>query len=157
MTTSIDPIPTTTTSSMRRQIGPIGTVGRVVLGIVFLAGAVSLGVGWVDVLVGIFAANAVVFCVMSARGADAPPLRFTGVGGHLANFAIGIPFVSLFPEAGLLFFGSAMLLAAVRGFAACEMFAVWNLLRGRDDRIGCPVFSPIDYAEERITGHPREC
>jgi hypothetical protein len=50
-----------------------------------------------------------------------------------------------------------MLLAAARGFAACEMLAVWNLLRSRDDRIGCPIFSPVDHLEEQITGCRRDC
>lgn len=144
-------------SGTTRQIGPIGTAGRACLGIALLAAAASMGVTWLDAFVGLVVANAVVFSGMSARGADAAPMRFTGVGGHVANLAIGIPFVTLLPEAGLLFYGSAMLLAAARGFAACEMLAVWNLLRGRDDRIGCPVFSPVDLAEERLTGRPREC
>ena len=52
---------------------------------------------------------------------------------------------------------SGMLLAAARGFAACEMLAVCNLVRGRDDRIGCPVFSPLDTLEERVSGRPRDC
>lgn len=155
MTTSFDT--STAPGRATRQIGLIGTVGRVVVGTVFIAGAFAIGVSWRDAMIGLVVANAVVFCVMSARGADAPPMRFTGPGGHLANIAIGAPFVALLPAAGLLFFGSAMLLAAVRGFAACEMLAVWNLVRGRDDRIGCPVFSPVDYLEERVTGRPRDC
>ncbi len=116
-----------------------------------------VGVGWSDLIIGFLVANAVVVAAMSLRGLDPPPMRLTGVGGHLANFAIGIPFVLLLPQAGLLFFGSAMLLAAARGFAACEMLAVWNLLRSRDDRIGCPIFSPVDHLEEQITGCRRDC
>lgn len=167
MTTSTDPTSgrtgtirsgiTTPPTAPQRQIGPIGTVGRLVLGAAFIGYAGNLGAGLADILIGLVAANAVVFCVMAARGADAPPMRFTGPGGHLANFAIGIPFVTLLPQAGLVFYGSGMLLAAARGFAACEMLAVCNLVRGRDDRIGCPVFSPLDTLEERVSGRPRDC
>jgi hypothetical protein len=37
-----------------------------------------------------------------------------------------------------------------------------NLIFGRDDHVGCPVFSPIDEAEARLNarrsagGHPRQ-
>jgi hypothetical protein len=49
----------------------------------------------------------------------------------------------------LLFYGTSMLLAAVRGYAGCEVLAVSNWLLGRDDQIGCLLFWPIDHAERR--------
>ena len=36
------------------------------------------------------------------------------------------------------------MLAAVAGTAGCEMFAVSNTMRGRDDEIVCALFLPID-------------
>ncbi len=42
-----------------------------------------------------------------------------------------------------------MLLAALRGYAGCEVLAVSNWLLGRDDQIGCAVFWPVDHLERR--------
>lgn len=152
---------TTTTPALRgarsRQIGPLGTAGRVVVGVVLLGAAGAGGVGWLDALVGLGLANALVGAVPVLRGPGAPPLRLTGPGGHLLNAALSAGFFVVWPAAALLFIGSALLVAAARGFAACEILAVSNLVRRRDDRIGCPVFAPLDWAEERVTGRPRDC
>ncbi len=47
-----------------------------------------------------------------------------------------------------------MLLAAVRGYAGCEVLAVSNWLLGRDDQLGRLVLSPIDRldSERRRAG-----
>ncbi len=50
---------------------------------------------------------------------------------------------------GLTDLGGSALLAAIRGYAGCEVFAVANWLRRRDDQISCAVFSPIDTLEAR--------
>jgi hypothetical protein len=47
----------------------------------------------------------------------------------------------------MLFYGTSMILAAWRGIGACEIFAISNWLRGRDDRLGCPLFLPVDALE----------
>jgi Family of unknown function (DUF6410) len=47
------------------------------------------------------------------------------------------------------FFGVSMLLAAVRGYAGCEVLAIPNAITGRRDRIGCVLYTPIDTAEAR--------
>ena len=44
-----------------------------------------------------------------------------------------------------------MLLAALRGYAGCEVLAMSTWLLHRDDQIGCLVFWPIDHAEHRRT------
>jgi uncharacterized spore protein YtfJ len=44
-----------------------------------------------------------------------------------------------------------MLLAALRGYAGCDVLAMSNWLLHRDDQIGCLVFWPIDHAEHRRT------
>lgn len=43
------------------------------------------------------------------------------------------------------------LVAAWRGIGACEIFAISNWLRGRDDRLGCPLFLPIGAAEAALS------
>jgi hypothetical protein len=45
--------------------------------------------------------------------------------------------------------GGSMLVAAVRGYAGCEVLAVSNWLLGRDDQVGCVPFWPIDTLEAR--------
>jgi hypothetical protein len=42
-----------------------------------------------------------------------------------------------------------MLLAAIRGYAGCEVLAVSNWLLRRDDQVGCVIFTPIDVVERR--------
>ena len=44
---------------------------------------------------------------------------------------------------------ASMLLAALRGYAGCEVLAVSNWLLRRDDQVGCAVFWPIDQLERR--------
>jgi hypothetical protein len=40
----------------------------------------------------------------------------------------------------------------MRQLAASEGTVVSNVILGRDDQIGCPLFSPIDEAERRLVG-----
>ena len=70
---------------------------------------------------------------------------------HALNLAVFLVLYLLEPtsDAALLFYGASMLLAAVRGYAGCEVLAVSNWLLGRDDQIGCAVFWPIDQREHR--------
>jgi hypothetical protein len=53
-------------------------------------------------------------------------------------------------DATLVFYGSSMLLAAVRGYAGCEVLAASNWLLGRDDQVGCLLFGPLDHLERRL-------
>ncbi len=57
------------------------------------------------------------------------------------------PGVSMLSDATMIFYGTTMLVAAVRGYAGCEVLAVSNWLLGRDDQVGCLLFEPIDRAE----------
>ncbi|MGH8878635.1 MAG: hypothetical protein ACRD0P_15040, partial [Stackebrandtia sp.] len=59
------------------------------------------------------------------------------------------PPLSVASDAALLFYGASMLLAALRGYAGCEVLAVSNRLLRRDDQIGCILFAPIDHVERR--------
>ena len=61
------------------------------------------------------------------------------------------PAVAVFSDAALLFYRGSMLLAAVRGYAGCEVLAFSNWLLRRDDLIGCAPFWPIDAIEARHT------
>ena len=55
-----------------------------------------------------------------------------------------MPILWFTSDALLAFYGMSMLLAAVRGYAGCEVLAVSNWLLGRDDQLGCLVLSPLD-------------
>jgi hypothetical protein len=140
-----------------RHLGVLSTAARVVVGAWLLAVAVRDGVEPIDAVAGLAVANVVVFVALAVRGRDAPPLRFIGPFGHLVNIALIFTFYALNPVAANLFYGSTMLLAAARGYGACEMFAVWNWLRRRDDQFGCPFFLPVDLIDQRLTGRSLEC
>lgn len=140
-----------------RHLGPLSTAARLVVGVVLVAVAVYDGPRPLDVLLGLVAANAVVFVALAARGRDAPQLRFIGPAGHLINIALIFAFYAFNPIAASLFYGSAMLLAAARGYGACEMFAVWNWVRRRDDQFGCPFFLPVDVIERQLSGRANGC
>lgn len=43
-----------------------------------------------------------------------------------------------------------VLLAALRGYAGCEVLAVSNWLLRRADQVGCVVFAPVDLAERSM-------
>ena len=51
-----------------------------------------------------------------------------------------------------LFYGITLLVAAWCGQPGCEATILSNLILGRDDQIGCPVFTPIDALEARRHG-----
>lgn len=59
------------------------------------------------------------------------------------------PALSVTSGAALIFFGASMLIAAVRGYRGCEVLALPNWLLGRNDQVGCVLYSPIDRLESR--------
>ena len=144
---------TQTEARTDRQIGKWGTASRVVLGSLFIYLTLRHGVSWADAIIGLVAFPAAVSLVLALRGRDAPPLRFGGPGGYALNILIFAVAFGLAHVPTLLFAGAAQLLAAARGYAGCELFAVSNWLRRRDDQIACPVHSPIDAWEARANGH----
>ncbi len=135
------------------RFGRWGTLARLVAGAALLATAFVLGVGWDDVAIGLVGFPAAVMLALAIRGRSAAPLRFYGSAGHLINGAIVVAAIVVLTSAALLFYGASMLLAAVRGYAGCEVFALSNLLWRRDDQIACAIFSPIDAIE----GHAHDC
>ena len=78
-------------------------------------------------------------------------MNATGPIGFGLNFAIALVLFSVdFTRyAALLFYGVSMLVAAVRGYAGCEVLAISNWLLRRSDQVGCVVFSPLDAVEAR--------
>jgi hypothetical protein len=148
----------------RRKIGRVGMAARLLVGLVLL-GSVLQGelagplrpAAWLLGLVGL---PAVLLGWQWWRAHQGRPrLAATGLVGHALNIAVflalyltpwyapGLRFTS---DAALLFYGASMLLAALRGYAGCEVLAVSNWLLRRDDQVGCVVFSPIDQLERRL-------
>ena len=144
-------------SRSRRRIGPVGTVPR-------LAGAGALiwvavgqgdGVQWWDAALGLALFPGVVLAAQLLR------LRYTrdtlqatnGLGFCLTTgVAAALFLVEATQDAALLFFGSSLVLAALRGYAGCEVLAISNWLLRRNDQVGCLVYSPIDELEAQVTG-----
>jgi hypothetical protein len=106
--------------------------------------------GWLDLLIGLVVLPAVATLVMSLRARSAAPLRL-GAAGHLVTPAHVTGTMLLVPDAAALFYGSMALVAAIGGSGGCEITAVANRLRGRDDQIGCPLFVPFDALDARAS------
>lgn len=136
-----------------RDIGPVGTIGRAAIGVAFLVGAVASGnpspTEWVLGLIVLPMASIAVMSLL--RRAGAAPVRWTGPVGHVVNFSIGAVIFLVAPDPALIFYGTALLLAAVRGYAGCEVLAFSNAVRRRSDEVGCAVFSPIDAIERNVS------
>jgi hypothetical protein len=132
-----------------RRIGPWGTAARVVVGTAMLAGAIIIGIGALDAVLGLIVFPLAVAAFVAIRGRDATPVHLTGAEGHCINCAAAVAAFVFVPLAALLFYGSSMLVAAARGYGGCEIFAISNWLRRRDDQIACPVFHTVDLAERR--------
>lgn len=135
----------------QRRIGPLGTAARVGVGLALL-GSVAWGHltrgfhpwSWALGLLG-FPVLLVAWQWLRARRRPTR-LEATGPVGHVLNLAVFLVLCLLEPtsDATLVFYGASMLLAALRGYAGCEVPAVSNWLLGRDDQIGCALFWPVD-------------
>ena len=136
-----------------RQIGSWGTLSRVLLGGLFIAFALRQGVSLSDAAIGLVVFPAAVSVALALRGRGAPALRWYGPAGYGLTFLIWGVAYGLAPVPTLLFGSSAQLLAAARGYAGCELLAVSNWIRRRDDQIACPVHSIVDAAEAQAKGH----
>jgi hypothetical protein len=140
----------------QRSIGPLGTAARVIVAGLLL-GSVTWGhltrefhlSAW---LLGLVGFPALLLAGQWLRARRTPtPLRATGPVAHALNLAVFLALYLLEPtsDATLIFYGASMLLAALRGYAGCEVLAVSNWLLRRDDQVGCAVFWPIDQGERR--------
>jgi len=89
---------------------------------------------------------------LGARRYASGPVRFTGSAGTTANCVL-IAALAINPyTAGgaALFYGATLIVAALRAQPDCEATVLSNSILGRDDQLGCPIFSPIDQAEARL-------
>ena len=139
-----------------RQIGTIGTLARLGVGVAFLVLAFAVvlhdGVAWYEGLAG-FVAFPLALVALHAVVARVIGREFaaTGGAGFCLNLALGAVLFSLDAtrELTALFAGSSLLLAGVRGYGGCEVLAVSNFVLRRQDQVGCVVFSPLDEGEVR--------
>lgn len=130
-----------------QRAGRWGTAARLAVGVTLVGLALAVwDAGWLEVLLGLVALPALATLFMSWRPRSAAPLRL-GAAGHLVTLAHVAVTMSLVPEAAALFYGSMALVAGVQGNRGCEITAVANALRGRDDQIGCPLFAPFDQLD----------
>lgn len=140
--------------SRSRAIGPAGTAARALVGLGLLAvAAFAWGVSWWEVPLGLVAFPAVVLTWQALRAQrTVERLSAIGAGAHLVNIAVAVALFAIPATRGaaLLFYGGSMLVAAVRGYAGCEVTAVSNWILRRDDQVGCVVFAPVDAAEARL-------
>ncbi len=143
-----------------RRIGPFGTTARVFVG-VGLLGSVTYGhvagvfrpMPWILGLVGF---PALLLTLHQWRARRTPDrLEATGPVAQVLNVAAFLVLYlmsSVTSDAALVFYGSSMLVAAVRGYGGCEVLAVSNWVLRRDDQVGCLLFAPVDYLEGRARG-----
>jgi hypothetical protein len=143
-----------------RDIGPVGTAARVVIGIglLYIAGGASLlswGIEWQDATIGLVALPALMVALgVVARRFARGPIHFTGPLGIALNCAVVVALIANDYTGGgaMIFYGATLLIAAWRGQAGCEGTVVSNWVLGRDDQIGCPTFTPIDELEAHLRG-----
>jgi hypothetical protein len=143
----------------QRKIGPVGTTARIVVGALLLGsvvqGHLARGFHHSAWALGLLGFPAVLVGLQWLRARRTPRrLEATGPVGHVLNLAVFFALYLLEPtsDAALLFYGASMWLAALRGYAGCEVLAVSNWLLGRDDQVGCALFWPIDQLEHHRTG-----
>jgi hypothetical protein len=149
-----------------RQIGPLGTLARVVGGLAAIVVPVALdGLSATEVvvalaglpLVSLVAAPLIEwgFRQWAPRALCSRHAICSGPGCVLVAVMIGANAALVAPTSvsGSVtiwaWLGVSMLVAAARGYGGCEVLAIPNLLTGRRDAIGCLVCTPIDRAEAR--------
>ena len=155
--------PTDQATRPQRDIGPIGTVVRLLLGLL-LVGLIVYGqlatsghlapVTWALGLLG-FPTLVLVWHVGRIRRNPAPfsdtgPVSFVlSLVLPLAFYLMGwyVPVLWFTSDATLIFVGGSLLLAALRGSSGCEFLALSNWLLRRHDQIACAIFTPIDSLE----------
>lgn len=131
-----------------RQIGPLGTAARVCVGLGLLIFGFAAGPSNIELLAGfVFLPAAEILVLMVLRPPGSQPFHLYGAVGYGVNFGTAGLLLATWTTPALLFYGASVLLAVVKGYAGCEILALSNLLRRRDDQLACAVFSPIDALE----------
>jgi len=149
----------------QREIGPIGTASRVVGGLIAIAVPITLsGIRWWDVAAALvalplitMALSALVTAGYERYAPDSLARRHSICSGPACVLVAGVLAVAIalsiatpVNEVAIWsFFGVSMLVAALRGYAGCEVLAIPNAITGRRDHIGCVLYTPIDAAEAR--------
>lgn len=146
-----------------KDIGPIGSVARIGLGL-GLVGSVVYGqlathfvpAAWILGLPG-FSMLALAWHWWRIHRHPAP-FHDTGALSFILSVALPLalyftwwytPAFSFTSDAILIFIGLSMILAALRSYAGCEMLALSNWLLHRRDQLACAIFTPIDSLEQR--------
>ena len=151
----------------KRAIGPVGTITRIIAGpfliyfgfnsplediaqvtdITFFSGY------WDDLFIGIIGLPlAMVLLQLTWDRIKNKPLKATGQFGFTLNIVITILlFFTPLHHAMWFYLGFSLIVAAARGYAGCEVMAISNWLTGRNDQVGCVIFSPIDAIEKKIS------
>jgi hypothetical protein len=110
---------------------------------------------WRDAVLGLLVFPGMIATALWLRARTRPSsLRAIGPLAHLLNLVVAAVLFALPATAGptFVFYGTSMLVAAVRRTGGCEVTAISNLLLRRDDQIGCALFGPIDLLEPERTG-----
>jgi len=158
----------------RRQIGAIGTLARVILGLILLSFGVLGGqvivingqlrshIELQSFILGVVAFPVLLLGLQWLRIRVAPArLQATGPVSTVLNYLVMIalmstplyaPQLSFIGYATFVFYGASLWTAALRGYAGCEVLAISNWILGRDDQVGCLVLGTVDYAEHRMRG-----
>lgn len=159
------------TGAPGREIGPIGTASRVVGGLIAIAVPIALsGIGWWDVGAALVALPVITLAVSALVTAgyeryapESLARRHSVCSGPacvlvaaVVGVAIALTIATPVDEVAIWsFFGASMLVAALRGYAGCEVLAIPNSITGRRDQIGCVLYTPIDAAEAKAkAGRP---
>ncbi len=153
------------TAGPDREIGPIGTASRVVGGLIAIAVPIALsGIGWWDVAAALLALplitmalGALVTAGYQRYAPESLARRHSICSGPacvlvaaVVAAAVALSILTPVNEVPIWsFLGVSMLVAALRGYAGCEVLAVPNAITGRRDQIGCVLYTPIDVAEAR--------
>lgn len=90
-------------------------------------------------------AEMVILGVLRPPGSE--PFHLYGSLGYAVNFGTAGLLLAVWTTPAMLFYGASIMLAVLKGYAGCEVLALSNLLRRRDDQLACAIFSPIDALE----------
>lgn len=149
----------------KREIGNIGTLLRVILGLILIYFGFNSPIGdivstnqinilsnyWDDMLIGIvFIPLILIFWQLIVLKYKSKPYKATGFLGTFINTVITISlFYTPLHHAMWFYLGFSLLVAAFRGYSGCEVLAIANWVTGRNDQVGCVLLSPIDALEKR--------
>jgi hypothetical protein len=147
----------------RRDIGPVGTSARGVAGLL-LVGSIVYGQFWATRhpapatwALGLIGFPALVLAWHfwrirrdPARFYYSNPLSFVlSLALPIVVYSVGwiVPALGFASDATIIFIGSSLLIAALRGYGGCEFLALSNWLLHRSDQFACAVVTPIDALE----------